>query len=137
MANPVLRGGGRYPFWFENITDYYDLSSGNFDPVGDYQASGMTDADESVMWSYVKNGFGVKNATDDSGILKVVTWSDFDAYVKANKDMTAADYVMASITTRTVQLSAGEWCVTPIVKVYEYDETSVSTILTINIGRIL
>ena len=137
MTMLTLRGGGRFPFWFEDITDYVSIAAANFHPIGVYQAT-PTSATLSHMYTHVKNGFGVKNATDNNGYIYAVTWSQFQDYIKANRRLAETAWDIGSIIPRQIHLAAGEWCVTPIVKVYaDNDATYPSTVVTINIGRIL
>lgn len=133
----TLRNGGASYVWFEDITDYVSIATANFHPLGVYQAT-PTAATLSHMYTHLKNGFGVKNATDNSGYIYAVTWSQYDAYVKANRGIAETAWDIGNIVPRQIHLLAGEWCVTPIAKVYaDNDATYPSTVATINIGRIL
>jgi hypothetical protein len=136
MAMLTLRGGGRFPFWFEDI-EYSSIATTNFDPIAIYQAS-PTSAILSLMTALWENGFGVKNATDSSGYIYAVTWSQFETYIKENRGVLPANWTLAGITPRRIDLLAGEWAVTPIVKVFAANDANFpSSITAINVGRIL
>ena len=133
----TLRGGGRMIFTYEDITDYVSIAAANFDPLAVYQAT-PTAANLSHMYTHLKNGFGVKNATDTSGVLWAVTWSQFEDYRKANKGIAETAWTWAGIVPREIHLLAGEWCATPIAKVYANNTQGYAgTVTIINVGRIL
>lgn len=136
---PLLDNTGRQiPFWFEDILNYASIATTDFDPIATYQAGSMASADLSKLNMYVKGGFGVKNATDNSGYIYAVTWAQFQTYLNQNKGVLPASWTLAGIVPRQIFLAAGEWCVTPIVKVFkDNDGTYASTVVTINTGRII
>ena len=138
MSRILNRNGAEVPFWFDCITDYASIATSAFDPIATYQGGAQTAALLSTMNMYVANGFGVKNATDNSGYIYAITWCQYNDYKIKNQAITPATINLAGITPRQIHLSAGEWCVTPIVKVFaDNDGTYPSTVTTINVGRIL
>jgi hypothetical protein len=138
MARVLNRQGASIPFWFEDILNYVSIATANFDPIATYQASAKTTLLLSTMNEYVANGFGVKNATDNSGYIYAVTWSQYDNYLRTHASITPATIDLSAIVPRQIHLIGGEWCVTPIVKVFAgNDGTYASTVVTINVGRIL
>lgn len=114
----LLRGGGSYPLWFSDLAGLYSVATMAFDPFATYNASAKTASDESDLRKYVKNGFGVKNATDASVDIYVITWEQYQDYLTTHKETPYDDTLIHTITARQVQLGAGEWCLTPVVKVY-------------------
>lgn len=141
------RDGSQEPLWFESIGDYTSIATADFDPIATFQAGDTTSLSRrSTMNKYIKSGFGVKNATDNSGVIYAITWQQFDDYRKANKaiedshkttGVTPTNYDLSGLTPVEIQLAAGEWCVTPLIKVFaDNDATYKSTVTTINIGII-
>jgi hypothetical protein len=132
----TLRNGGSSYVWFEDI-EYASIATANFDPLAVYQAS-PTDATLSHMWTHLKSGFGIKNATEDAGYVYAITWSQFMDYVDSNRGILPASWTYAAIVPRRLDLAAGEWAVTPIAKVFaDNDGSYASSITALNIGRIL
>jgi hypothetical protein len=138
MTRLLTRTGSSLPLWFEDILAYSSIATANVDPIATYQASSMATSDLSTMNEYVAHGFGVKNATDNSGYIYAITFSQFESYLKQNRGILPASWSLSGIVPRQIHLAAGEWCVTPIVKVFkDNDNTYASTVVTVNIGRIL
>ena len=134
----LTRTGSSLSLWFEDILAYSSIATANVDPIAVYQAGSMATSDLSLMNEYVAHGFGVKNATDTAGYIYAITFSQFESYLKQNRGILPVNYVLTGIVPRQIHLAAGEWCVTPIVKVFkDNDGTYPSTITTVNIGRIL
>lgn len=137
MSRIMLRSGAAMPLWMEDITDYASIATANFDPLATYQAT-PTSANLSHMYSHLKSGFAVKNATDNSGYIYAITWNQLETYLKANKGLVETSWSYSGIVPRQIHLAAGEWCVTPLAKVFaDNDGTYASTVTTINVGRIL
>jgi hypothetical protein len=136
---PLLDNTGRQiPFWFEDILDYASIATTDFDPIATYVGGSKATSDLSKLNKYIKGGFGVKNATDNSGYIYAVTWAQFQDYISTNRGVVPANYTLAGIVPRQIFLASGEWCLTPIVKVFkDNDGTYASTVATINTGRIL
>ena len=130
----TLRTGARTPFFATDITHYHDLTAGDFDPIGDTPDT-LSDTQEDV---FIHNGFLVKNATDDAGLVYVVTWNEFEVHrTQSNMSLVTYFQVLALCTPIAVYLPSGGWCETPVVKVYATsDQTYPSTVEIINIGTI-
>jgi len=125
----VLRGGGQYPFWFENL-EYHDLTTGDFDPAVTYAAAAV----QHHLGTYLNNGFGVKNATTNIGHIYAITWHQYEA-----NDHTFLDiHTGLALVPIRIDLDGYDWCLTPIVKVLATtDQTYPSTVTAITIGWIL
>jgi hypothetical protein len=138
MTRLLTRTGSSLPLWFEDILAYSSIATADVDPIATYQASAKATSDLSTMNEYVAHGFGVKNATDSSGYIYAITFSQFESYLKQNRGILPASWSLTGITPRQIDLAGHEWCVTPIIKVFkDNDGTYPSTITTVNIGRIL
>jgi hypothetical protein len=139
MSRPSNRKGASIPFWFECITDYTSIATADFDPIATYKNGAQTSALLSKMNSYVANGFGVKNATDNAGYIYAITYCQYDDYLFKNPNISPASIDLSGITPRQIDLAGHEWCVTPIVKVFADNAGGgyASTVVTINVGRIL
>lgn len=134
----LTRTGSSLPLWFEDIPVYQSIATADYDPIATYQASLMDSSDLTLMNSLVAHGFGVKNATEDAGYIYAITLNQYLDYLSENKGIEAVDIDLSGIVPRQIQLMGGEWCVTPIVKVFADDDvTYASTVVTVNIGRIL
>jgi len=131
----LTHGGGEYPLWFNNITDYASIAVADFSPVATYLAGAATSVRLSACNVYIKHGFAVKNATENAGYIWAITWTDYQGYLATNKEN---PLVITSITPRQIYLLAGEWCLTPVIKVFAGNDGSghASTVATINVGTI-
>jgi len=128
----TLRTGARTPFFATNITHYHDLA-GDFSPIDNLPAA-LTDSAEDV---YIKNGFLVKNATDNAGLVYVVTKEAFElAWSRVNKALVTRITVLATLVPVAVYLTSGQWLECPVVKVQDTVAPYASTVLLINVGTI-
>ena len=127
----TLSGGAKVPFFCDDIPYYFDLTSGNFSPIEDAPVA----FDATTTDIYIKNGFLVKNATENAGYIYAVTWRQYknDGQNSLNDMFTGA-----AIVPRQIYLLGGEWTMTPVVKVFAADDDQEydSTVTTINIGTI-
>lgn len=130
----TLRTGARTPFLASDITHYHDLTATNFSPIDD--EGGTFSASETDV--FIKNGFIVFNATDDGGLIYVVTWEEFQAHRQQNNRLLVDDSaVLALCTPVAVYAPSGQAVLTPVVKAFaDSDQTYTSTVTTINIGTI-
>lgn len=119
----VMFDSGKFPLWFDDIIAF-DISTTDFDPIA-------TEADHDIG-QYTRNGFGVKNGTETAAFIRAVTLAQF----RANHNSTT---LPVGEEPRTIYLNGGDWCLTPVVKVYAADDaTYPSTGMTdINIGLII
>lgn len=126
----TLRTGARTPFFASDITHYHNLSAANFSPLED---TGDTfSASEEDL--FIKNGFLLMNATDNAGLVKIITWEEFQAKkADSNKSLVTNAAVLALCTGVTVYVPSGGWVYTPIVKAFTGAPT---TVATVNIGTI-
>jgi len=130
----TLRTGARTPFFADDITYYHNLATTNFSPIEDNPAvftATQTD------W-YAKNGFLAMNATDNAGLLYVVTWNAFQvARLQANRTLVTDATVLGLLVPIPIYLASGDWVMTPIVKAYGTGvQEYISTVTYINIGII-
>lgn len=127
--------GSSLPLWFDDITSFTSIATADYSPIATYLAGSMTTADASLMGKFIRNGFGVKNATDTAGYIYAITWRQYQDYLKTNKEN---PNVITGIVPRKIDLQAGEWCLTPLIKVCaDNHATYPSTVTTLNIGTIL
>lgn len=134
----LTRAGFGYPLWMEDFLAYQSIATTAYDPIATYQASAKATSDLATLNKHVKGGFSVKNATENSGYIYAVTWSQFEDYLSQNRKLTEANWDLSGIVPRQIFLLGGEWALTPIVKVFKgNDGTYASTVVTINVGRIL
>jgi len=127
----TLRTGARTPFFATDITYYHNLA-GDFSPIENAPIA-FTDTQEEV---YIKSGFFVKNATDNTGFVNVVTWNEFQIHrQQSNRDLVTNIQVLALCTPVPIYLISGDWTETPIVKVFS-TTGQVSTVTMINVGTI-
>jgi len=129
-----LSTGARTPFFADNITFYGSIALANFSPIED-QPAVFTATQEEV---YTKNGFLAMNATDNSGLVYVITWNEFQIHrAQTNHALVADLAVLALCTPVAIYLASGDWTMTPIVKVFaDNDQTYPSTVVTLNIGTV-
>ena len=130
----TLRTGARTPFFATNISDYYNLTAADFSPI-DALPGVPTLAELSACEVYIKNGFVVANATDDAGVVYVITWNDFQAH---RRHRYTDAQTLALCVPVAIYLASGDWTMTPVVKVFQTTEQAEypSTIDYINIGTI-
>lgn len=134
----TLRGGAATPFFVEDIIAYQSIATTDYSPIATYQASAKAQTDAQTLWKQIKNGFLVKNATDSAGYIYAITWSQFETYRRQHKGTTEASWSLAGFTPQRIDLGAGEWVATPLVKVYANNTGSYnSTVTAINVGTIL
>ena len=133
----TLRTGARTPFFASDITDYHDLTSGDFSPIEDMSAT-PTLAELSACDVFIKNGFLVQNASSAGGLISVITWTEFQIHrSQSNKSLVDDEAVLALCTPVSVYTASGDFVLTPVVKVFATDDqTSPSVIETIGIGTI-
>jgi hypothetical protein len=126
--------GARMPFFVTDIVNYYTLAAVDFSPIDDTPA--IFSATEEDL--YIKNGFMFYNATDNSGIAYVVTWNEFQIHrQQQNRALVTNAQVLALCTPVAVYLASGDWCMTPVVKVFNIQNGQyLSTVTMINIGTI-
>jgi len=130
----TLRTGARTPFFATDITHYVSIALANFSPIED-QPAVFTATQEEI---YTKNGFLAMNATDNSGLVYVITWNEFQIHrAQTNHALVADLAVLALCTPVAIYLASGDWTMTPIVKVFAgNNQTYPSTVVTINVGTI-
>ena len=130
----TLRTGARTPFFATDIPTYYDLTADDFSPIEDLPGV-PTLAELSACEVYIKSGFLVANATDDAGIVYVITWNEFQVH-KRHRYTDAQ--TLALCAPIQIYLASGDWTMTPVVKVFQTTEQAEypSTIDYINIGTI-
>lgn len=116
----VMFDSGKFPLWFDDIIAF-DISTTDFDPIA-------TEADHDIG-QYTRNGFGVKNGTETAAFIRAVTLAQYRANHKS----------LTGIVPRTIYLNGGDWCLTPVVKIFAADDgTYPSTGMTnINVGLII
>jgi len=138
MAVLLTNTGSPLPLWFQDIISYSSIATTDLDPIATYKASAKATSDLSLMNQYVAHGFGVKNATDTGAYIFAITLAQYKSYVSQNRGILPASYVLTGITPRQIHLAAGEWCLTPIVKVFAGNAGGgfASTVGTVNIGII-
>jgi hypothetical protein len=138
MAVLLTNTGSPLPLWFRDILSYSSIGTVAIDPVATYQASAKATSNLSLMNEYVAHGFGVKNATDTAAYIFAITLAQYESYVTQNRGILPANYVLTGITPRQIHLAAGEWCLTPIVKVFAGNAGGgfASTVTVVNVGLI-
>lgn len=130
--------GFSLPLWFKDFLGYQGIATTAYDPIATYQASAKTTTNEATLNVAIKGGFAVKNATENAGVIYAVTLTQFEDYLALNKGITKANWSLTGITPRAIYLAAGEWALTPLVKVYAGNHGAYpSTVVTINVARIL
>jgi hypothetical protein len=130
----TLRTGARTPFFATDITHYVSIATADFSPIED-QPAALTATQEEL---YTKSGFIVSNATDNSGVVYVITWNEFQIHrTQSNRALVTDLQVLALCTPIRIYLASGDWTMTPIVKVYaDNNQTTPSTVVTINVGTV-
>ena len=107
-----------FPLWFNDIEYHNLVTPADFDPL-------VTAAAHDVGL-YIRNGFAVKNATANVGHIYAVTLAQ---YLANHKSVTG-------IVPRRIDLDGYDWCLTPIVKVFDTVAPYASTVTAINVGII-
>jgi len=124
MAVLKNRTGANLPLWVEDITYYFDLTTDDFSPLEDAPEA-FTDSREEL---YIKNGFAVCNATEDAGVVLVITLWQYQHN----------HYDLATLVPVPVFLMPGDWVMTPVVKVFQSEGQDLvyALVETINVGII-
>lgn len=130
----TLRTGARTPFFTPDIVDYHNMAT-HFSPIDDLPAV-PTLAEQSACEVFIKSGFLAMNATDNSGILYVVTWNEFQIHrTRANRALVTDVTVLGLCTPVRIYLASGDWTMTPIVKAFA-TTGQITTVAYINVGLI-
>lgn len=116
------------PLWFTDILDpaadldtTIAIATVDIDPL---TSEDFTDAEVALL---TENGFAVCNTGDDTGTLYAVTYFQ---YMRNKKSLTG-------IVPRKITLASGDWCLTPVIKVFAGDDANYATTVTaVNIGII-
>ena len=129
----ALRTGARTPFLCTDITHYVVLGVSDFSPIEDAPAV-FTDTQEEL---YIKNGFLASNASDDAGYIYCITWNEFQIHrTQSNNSLLTNLQVLALCTPVAIYIASGQWCETPLVKVYSTYDQYMTEISHINVGTI-
>jgi hypothetical protein len=109
-----------FPLWFDDEQDV-SIATANFDPM-------LTEAAHDVG-KFSHNGYGIKNCTETAGLVRVITVFQY----RANRNS------VTGIVPRTVRLNGGDWCLTPVVKVFATNDANYPSIgmTYITVGIIL
>lgn len=120
----VVFDSGKFPLWFDDI-EAASIAAADFDPITTLDVP----ATEHEIGRYSRNGFGVKNGTETAAFIRAVTLAQY----RANHNS------LTGVVPRTIYLNGGDWCLTPVVKVFAAnDATYPSTGMTnINVGWII
>jgi len=125
--------GARTPFFCTDITHYVVLGISDFSPIENVP-NALTDTQEEV---YIKNGFLACNASDTSGYIYCITWNEFKIHQQqSNKTLLTNANILALCTPVQIYLTSGEWCATPLVKVYSTYDKYMTQVSHVNIGTI-
>jgi hypothetical protein len=123
-----IANGVSMPLWFADILDpavdlsgTWAIATEDIDPI---TSSSFTASEKDLL---ISNGFAVCNVADAAGIVYAVTYFQ---YMK-NK------YSLTGLIPRKIALAAGDWCLTPVVKIFAGNHASYATTVTaLNIGVI-
>jgi hypothetical protein len=129
-----LRTGARTPFFASDIILYQNLALSNVSPI-ENQPAVYSDSEEDM---FIKNGFLIANATDTAGLAYVVTWEQFQIVrTRQNRALVTNAQVLALCVPIAVYLASGDWCMTPIVKVFATtNQTYPTTVAYVNVGTV-
>ena len=129
----TLRTGAETPFFCTDITHYVVLGTGDFSPIEDSPDT-FSATEEDV---YIKNGFLINNASDTAGYAYCITWEEFQMRRQvSNRSLVNNAGVLALCTPVRIYLASGEWCPTPLVKVYSTYDKFMTEISHCNVGTI-
>lgn len=121
----VMFDNQKFPLWFDDI-EAVSIASADFNPITDL---GAVPATEHQVGRYIRNGFGVRNGSETAAFIRAITLAQYRANNKS----------LVGIVPRTIYLNGGDWCLTPVVKVFAANSgTYPSTGMTnVNIGLII
>jgi len=126
-----LRTGARTPFFCTDITYYHNLAVSSFSPIEDIPDV-FTDTEEDV---YIKSGFLAANATDTAGVIYVITWNEYQIQrAQNNRTLVTNEQVLALCNGMQIYLAAGDWTMTPLVKVFGLEDEEPVFLPKVGIG---